>query len=134
MDKGEAAVSTDLRFGYTKAIPEGATYISNGWYIKSLKEGSAKDDSVEASNNVLNNDGTVTSNLVLIDVPKNCYKLDFAEKAFVKYVTVDGTAVEAIESQYQSRSVSAVADAILRHPMASQHEKQYANEIKSAIQ
>ena len=82
----------------------------------------------------MNNDGTVTSNLVLIDVPKNCYKLDFAEKAFVKYVTVDGTAVEAIESQYQSRSVSAVADAILRHPMASQHEKQYANEIKSAIQ
>ena len=134
MDKGEAAVSTDLRFGYTKAIPEGATYISNGWYIKSLKEGSAKDDWLEASNNVLNNDGTVTSNLVLIDVPKNCYKLDFAEKAFVKYVTVDGTTVEAVESQYQSRSVSAVADAILHHPMASQHEKQYANDIKSAIQ
>ena len=134
MDKGEAVVSTDLRFGYTKAIPEGATYISNGWYIKSLKEGSAKDDYLEASNNVLNNDGTVTSNLVLIDVPKNCYKLDFAEKAFVKYVTVDGTTVEAVESQYQSRSVSAVADAILHHPMASQYEKQYANDIKSAIQ
>ena len=134
MDKGESAVSTDLRFGYTKAIPEGATYISNGWYIKSLKEGSAKDDYLEASNNVLNNDGTVTSNLVLIDVPKNCYKLDFAEKAFVKYVTVDGTTVEAVESQYQSRSVSAVADAILHHPMASQYEKQYANDIKSAIQ
>ena len=134
MDKGEAAVSTDLRFGYTKAIPEGATYIVNGWYIKSLKEGSAKDDYVEASNNVLNNDGTVTSNLVLIEVPKNCYKLDFAEKAFVKYVTVDGTTVEAVESQYQSRSVSAVADAILQHPMASQHEKQYASDIKSAIQ
>lgn len=134
MDKGEAAVSTDLRFGYTKAIPEGATYISNGWYIKSLKEGSAKDDCLEASNNVLNNDGTVTSNLVLIDVPKNCYKLDCAEKAFVKYVTVDGTTVEAVESQYRSRSVSAVADAILHHPMASQHEKQYANDIKSAIQ
>ena len=134
MDKGEAAVSTDLRFGYTKAIPEGATYIVNGWYIKSLKEGSAKDDYVEASNNVLNNDDTVTSNLVLIEVPKNCYKLDFAEKAFVKYVTVDGTTVEAVESQYQSRSVSAVADAILQHPMASQHEKQYASDIKSAIQ
>lgn len=134
MDKGEAAVSTDLRFGYTKAIPEDATYISNGWYIKSLKEGSAKDDYLEASNNVLNNDGTVTSNLVLIDVPKNCYKLDFAEKAFVKYVTVDGTTVEAVESQYQSRSVSAVADAILHHPMASQYEKQYANDIMSAIQ
>ena len=134
MDKGEAVVSTDLRFGYTKAIPEGATYISNGWYIKSLEEGSAKDDCLEASNNVLNNDGTVTSNLVLIDVPKNCYKLDFTEKAFVKYVTVDGTTVEAVESQYQSRSVSAVADAILHHPMASQHEKQYANDIKSAIQ
>ena len=134
MDKGEAAVSTDLRFGYTKAIPEGATYISNGWYIKSLKEGSAIDDYLEASNNVLNNDGTVTSNLVLIDVPKNCYKLDFAEKAFVKYVTVDGTTVEAVEGQYQSRSVSAVADAILHHPMASQYEKQYANDIMSAIQ
>lgn len=134
MDKGEATVSTDLRFGYTKAIPEGATYISNGWYIKSLKEGFAKDDCLEASNNVLNNDGTVTSNLVLIDVPKNYYKHDFAEKAFVKYVTVDGTTVEAVESQYQSRSVSAVADAILHHPMASQYEKQYAKDIQSAIQ
>lgn len=134
MDKGVPSESTYLRFGYTKAIPEKATYIENGWYYKRLSAPTSGDRRLVAYNNALNNDGTITSNLVFNGVAKNYYTANFTEKAFVKYTTVDGTTVEAVEDAYHSRSVSEVADAILAHPMASEAEKDYATSIKSAIQ
>ena len=134
MDKGVPSESTYLRFGYTKAIPEGTTYIENGWYYKRLSAPTSGDRRLVAYNNALNNDGTITSNLVFNGVAKNYYTANFTEKAFVKYMTVDGTTVEAVEDVYHSRSVSEVADAILAHPMASEAEKDYATSIKSAIQ
>lgn len=134
MDKGVPSESTYLRFGYTKAIPEGTTYIENGWYYKRLSAPTSGDRRLVAYNNALNNDGTITSNLVFNGVAKNYYTANFTEKAFVKYMTVDGTTVEAVEDAYHSRSVSEVADAILAHPMASKAEKDYATSIKSAIQ
>lgn len=134
MDKGVPSESTYLRFGYTKAIPEKATYIENGWYYKMLSAPNSGDRRLVAYNNALNNDGTITSNLVFNGVAKNYYTANFTEKAFVKYMTVDGTTVEAVEDAYHSRSVSEVADAILAHPMASEAEKDYATSIKSAIQ
>ena len=134
MDKGVPSESTYLRFGYTKAIPEGTTYIQNGWYYKRLSAPTSGDRRLVAYNNALNNDGTITSNLVFNEVAKNYYTANFTEKAFVKYMTVDGTTVEAVEDAYHSRSVSEVADAILAHPMASKAEKDYARSIKSAIQ
>ena len=133
MDVGDPSTSTYLRFGYTMAVPEGVTYVENGWYIKSIDESAPEDVRRVASNKVLNNDGTVTSNLVIVDVPNTYYKYDFAEKAFVMYVTADGTTIEVVENAYQSRSVNEVADAILAHPMASQEEKDYAIKIKSVI-
>ena len=134
MDKGVPSESTYLRFGYTKAIPEKATYIENGWYYKRLSAPTSGDRRLVAYNNALNNDGTITSNLVFNGVTKNYYTANFTEKAFFKYMTVDGTTVEAVEDAYHSRSVSEVADAILAHPMASEAEKDYATSIKSAIQ
>ena len=134
MDKGVPSESTYLRFGYTKAIPEGTTYIENGWYYKRISAPTSGDRRLVAYNNALNNDGTITSNLVFNGVAKNYYTANFTEKAFVKYMTVDGTTVEAVEDAYHSRSVSEVADAILAHPMASEAEKDYATSIKSAIQ
>ena len=134
MDKGVPSESTYLRFGYTKAIPEKATYIENGWYYKRLSAPTSGDRRLVAYNNALNNDGTITSNLVFNGVAKNYYTANFTEKAFVKYKTVDGTTVEAVEDAYHLRSVSEVADAILAHPMASEAEKDYATSIKSAIQ
>ena len=134
MDKGVPSESTYLRFGYTKAIPEKATYIENGWYYEMLSAPTSGDRRLVAYNNALNNDGTITSNLVFNGVAKNYYTANFTEKAFVKYMTVDGTTVEAVEDAYHSRSVSEVADAILAHPMASEAEKDYATSIKSAIQ
>ena len=134
MDVGDPTVSTYLRFGYTMAIPKNATYIENGWYYKKVTVSSPDDVRFVASNNVLNNDGTITSNLVFKGVKASLYKTTFNEKAFVKYETADGTTVEAVEGAYQSRSVDEVADAILQHPMASQKEKQYAQDIKSVTQ
>lgn len=134
MDVTDPSTSTYLRFGYTMAVPSGVSFVENGWYVKSIKASAPEDVRRVASNKVLNSDGTVTSNLVIVDVPTSYYKYNFGEKAFVKYVTADGTTVEVVENTYQSRSVSEVADAILAHPMASEAEKVYATNIKSAIQ
>ena len=133
MDKGDPSETTYLRFGYTKAIPNGATYIENGWYYKRLSAPTGDDIRFAAYNNALNDDGTITSNLVFNNVKARLYTANFIEKAFVKYVTIDGTTVEAVEGAYHSSSVSEAADAILAHPMASKAEKDYATSIKSAI-
>ena len=132
MNAGDAAVSTNLRFGYTKTIPEGSKYVQNGWYFKKI--GSSQSEIVRrpADNNVLNNDGTVTANLVFTGVTTNYYDAVFSEKAFVKYVTADGTTVEAVEGEYRQRSVKEVANLILKHSMASQSEKDYATKILAA--
>ena len=134
MDKGDPSETTYLRFGYTKAIPNGATYIENGWYYKRLSAPTGDDIRFAAYNNALNDDGTITSNLVFNNVKARLYTANFIEKAFVKYVTIDGSTVEAVEGAYHSSSVSEAADAILAHPMASKAEKDYATSIKSAIQ
>ena len=134
MDKGDPSETTYLRFGYTKAIPNGATYIENGWYYKRLSAPTGDDICFAAYNNALNDDGTITSNLVFNNVKARLYTANFIEKAFVKYVTIDGTTVEAVEGAYHSSSVSEAADAIIAHPMASKAEKDYATSIKSAIQ
>ena len=134
MDKGDPSETTYLRFGYTKAIPNGATYIENGWYYKRLSAPTGDDIRFAAYNNALNDDGSITSNLVFNNVKARLYTANFIEKAFVKYVTIDGTTVEAVEGAYHSSSVSEAADAIIAHPMASKAEKDYATSIKSAIQ
>ena len=134
MDVTDPSTPTYLRFGYTMAIPEKSAFIENGWYYKKVTVSSPDDVRFVAYNNAMNNDGTVTANLVFNNVKTNLYKANFTEKAFVKYVTADGTTVEAVESDYQTRSVGEVADAILKHPMASNSEKEYALKIKSAIQ
>lgn len=134
MDVTDPSTSTYLRFGYTMAIPEKSAFIENGWYYKKVTVSSPDDVRFVAYNNAMNNDGTVTANLVFNNVKTNLYKANFTEKAFVKYVTADGTTVEAVESDCQTRSVGEVADAILKHPMASNSEKEYALKIKSAIQ
>ena len=133
MDKGDPSETTYLRFGYTKAIPNGATYIENGWYYKRLSAPTGDDIRFAAYNNALNDDGTITSNLVFNNVKARLYTANFIEKAFVKYATIDGTTVEAVEGAYHSSSVSEAADAIIAHPMASKAEKDYATSIKSAI-
>lgn len=133
MDVAQPSELTWLRFGYTMALPEGASYVENGWYFKKVSTSQPTDVRRSANNNVLNIDGTITANLVFTGVTTNYYSANFSEKAFVKYKTADGTTVEAAESDYQVNSVLGVADAILAHPMASEAEKDYAKLIKAAV-
>ena len=133
MDVAQPSELTWLRFGYTMALPEGASFVENGWYFKKVTTSQPTDVRKLANNNVLNIDGTITANLVFTGVTTNYYSANFSEKAFVKYVTADGTTVEAVESDYQVRSVLDVADVILAHPMASKAEKDYATQIKAAV-
>ena len=122
MDVAQPSELTWLRFGYTMALPEGASFVENGWYFKKVSTSQPTDVRRLANNNVLNIDGTITANLVFTGVTTNYYSANFSEKAFVKYVTADGTTVEAVESDYQVNSVLGVADVILAHPMASKAE------------
>ena len=133
MDVAQPSELTWLRFGYTMALPEGASFVENGWYFKKVSTSQPTDVRRLANNNVLNNDGTITANLVFTGVTTNYYSANFSEKAFIKYVTADGTTVEAVESDYQVNSVLGVADVILAHPMASKAEKDYATQIKAAV-
>ena len=133
MDVAQPSELTWLRFGYTMALPEGASFVENGWYFKKVSTSQPTDVRRSANNNVLNIDGTITANLVFTGVTTNYYSANFSEKAFIKYVTADGTTVEAVESDYQVNSVLGVADVILAHPMASKAEKDYATQIKAAV-
>ena len=133
MDVAQPSELTWLRFGYTMALPEGASFVENGWYFKKVSTSQPTDVRRLANNNVLNIDGTITANLVFTGVTTDYYSANFSEKAFVKYVTADGTTVEAVESDYQVNSVLGVADVILAHPMASKAEKDYATQIKAAV-
>ena len=133
MDVAQPSELTWLRFGYTMALPKGASIVENGWYFKKVSTSQPTDVRKLAINNVLNIDGTITANLVFTGVTTNYYSANFSEKAFVKYKTADGTTVEAAESDYQVNSVLGVADAILAHPMASEAEKDYAKLIKAAV-
>ena len=133
MDVAQPSELTWLRFGYTMALPEGASFVENGWYFKKVSTSQPTDVRRLANNNVLNIDGTITANLVFTGVTTNYYSANFSEKAFIKYVTADGTTVEAVESDYQVNSVLGVADVILAHPMASKAEKDYAAQIKAAV-
>ena len=133
MDVAQPSELTWLRFGYTMALPEGASFVENGWYFKKVSTSQPTDVRRLAKNNVLNIDGTITANLVFTGVTTNYYSANFSEKAFVKYVTADGTSVEAVESDYQVNSVLGVAEVILAHPMASKAEKDYATQIKAAV-
>ena len=133
MDVAQPSELTWLRFGYTMALPEGASFVENGWHFKKVSTSQPTDARRLANNNVLNIDGAITANLVFTGVATNYYSANFSEKAFVKYVTADETTVEAVESGYRVNSVLGVADVILAHPMASKAGKDYATQIKAAI-
>lgn len=66
--------------------------------------------------------GDVFTSLTFNKVPSHLYAKKFSTKAFVKYVTIDGTTVEAVEADYNAFTVAEIADAMLAHPMANQDQ------------
>ena len=133
IDVAQPSELTWLRFGYTMALPEGANFVENDWYFKKVSTSQPTDVRRLANNNVLNIDGTITADLIFTGAATNYYSANFSEKAFVKYVTADGTTVEVAESDYQVNSALGGTDVILAHPMASKVGKDYATQIKAAV-
>lgn len=129
MDAGDPATETYLRFGYTFSIPKGATFEGISWeyYVDPSEK-----HTVEADNNLLLEDGTCMSNLVIPNVSQANYDATVYAKACLTYMTADGTEVTVTESDYNERSVKQVAESILDHPMANRDAKSYAQEIINA--
>ena len=123
MDVAQPSELTWVRFDCTMALPEGASFIENGWYFKKVSTSQPTDVRRLENNNGLNIGGTITANLVFTGVATNYYSANFSEKTFVKYVTTDGTTVEAAESDYQENSALGGTGVILAHPMASKAGK-----------
>lgn len=127
------AEHTTPRFAYTMSVPKGATLIENGWYFKKVTDPTKPDVRSLAYNNAVQTGNTVYAAQTFTKAPPRLYEKKFSTKAFVKYTTVDGTTVEAVEADYDAFTPAEIADAILAHPMATQADKDYAAAIKAAI-
>lgn len=123
---------TTPRFSYTMSVPEGATSIENGWYFKKVSNPSLPDVRSLSSNNIVMTGGDVFASQTFTKVPPRFYGKKFSTKAFVKYVTIDGTTVESTEEDYDSFTPVEIADAIIANPMANGKDKTYATAIKEA--
>lgn len=124
---------TTPRFSYTMSIPEGVAFIENGWYFKKVSDPTKPDVRSPTSNNVVQTGGDVFTSLTFSKASVKLYEKKFSTKAFVKYTTVDGTTVEAVEADYDAFTPAEIADAVLAHPMATQADKDYAAAIKAAV-
>ena len=124
---------TTPRFSYTMSIPDGVTFIENGWYFKKVSNPTKPDVRSLSYNNIVQTGNKIFSSQTFNKVPVNFYEKKFSTKAFVKYTTADGTTVEAVEADYDAFTPAEIADAVLAHPMATQADKDYAAAIKAAV-
>lgn len=124
---------TTPRFSYTMSIPDGVTFIENGWYFKKVSDPTKPDVRSLSYNNVVQMGNKIFSSQTFNKVPVRLYEKKFSTKAFVKYATADGTTVEAVEADYDAFTPVEIADAVLAHPMATQADRDYAAAIKAAV-
>ena len=124
---------TTPRFSYTMSIPDGVTFIENGWYFKKVSDPTKPDVRSLSYNNIVQMENKIFSSQAFNKVPVRLYEKKFSTKAFVKYTTADGTTVEAVEADYDAFTSAEIADAVLAHPMATQADKDYAAAIKAAV-
>lgn len=124
---------TTPRFSYIMSVPDGATSIENGWYYKKVSDPTKPDVRSLSGNNIVQTGDSVFTSLTFNKVPPRLYGKKFSAKAFAKYTTADGTAVEAVEADYDAFTPAEIADAVLAHPMATQADKDYAAAIKAAV-
>ncbi len=129
MDLTDASEMTYLRFGYFFTVPAGATYSGNGWKYYANAD---KVFSLEASNNLLYEDGVSMSNLVIPKVLNTQYQKKVYAKAHLTYTTVDGTEVTAEEATAHDYSVKDVATKIKSNSMATKADREYAEKILAA--
>ena len=125
---------TTPRFSYTMSIPDGVTFVENGWYFKKVSDPTKPDVRSLSYNSIVQTGNKIFSSQTFNKVAARLYGKKFSTKAFVKYTTVDGTTVETVEADYDAFTPAEIADAVLAHPMATQADKDYAAAIKAAIQ
>ncbi len=120
---------TSLRFGYQIKLPEGAVLESWKWDY-----GTAADrlsQSVTGKNKVPQADGSFVSNLVLKNAPVDKYDTLVYTALSVTYEK-DGKTI-TVTDKTESRSVKAVAEAIVNAPNATEAEKEYARGLLNAF-
>ena len=120
---------TSLRFGYQIKLPEGAALKSWKWDYGTTAENFSM--SVKGVNKVPQADGSFVSNLVLMNAPVAKYDVPVYTALSVTYEK-DGKTI-TVTDQTESRSVKAVAEAIVKAPNATEAEKAYAQGLLNAF-
>ncbi len=120
---------TSLRFGYQIQLPEGAVLESWKWDYGTSEENLFL--TVKGENKVPQADGSFVSNLVLTDAPVDKYDTLVYTALSVTYKK-DGQTI-TVTDKTESRSVKAVAEAIVNAPNATEAEKEYARGLLNAF-
>ena len=120
---------TSLRFGYQIKLPEGAVLESWKWDYGTSEENLSL--AVKGENKVPQVDGSFVSNLVLKNAPVAKYDTLVYTALSVTYEK-DGKTI-TVTDKTESRSVKAVAEAIVNAPNAPASEKEYAEGLLNAF-
>ena len=120
---------TSLRFGYQIKLPEGAVLESWKWDYGTSEENLSL--AVKGENKVPQVDGSFVSNLVLKNAPVAKYDTLVYTALSVTYEK-DGKTI-TVTDKTESRSVKAVAEAIINTPSAPASEKEYAEGLLNAF-
>ena len=129
MDYGVSYDKTCLRFGYHVDLPEGATLQSWSWDAR-FGADSTKTYTINGVNKVQDANGNgFTANLVITNIGKSYYSEMDAVRMTVVFKTKNGDVVTCTESDFNQRSVNAVANAIVKSGTATDAEINYAKGI-----
>ena len=120
---------TSLRFGYQIKLPEGAVLESWKWDYGTSEENLFL--TVKGEYKVPQADGSFVSNLVLKNAPVAKYDTLVYTALSVTYEK-DGKTI-TVTDKTESRSVKAVAEAIINTPSAPASEKEYAEGLLNAF-
>ena len=120
---------TSLRFGYQIKLPEGAVLESWKWDYGTSEENLFL--TVKGEYKVPQADGSFVSNLVLKNAPVAKYDTLVYTALSVTYEK-DGKTI-TVTDKTESRSVKAVAEAIVNAPNAPASEKEYAEGLLNAF-
>ena len=118
---------TSFRFGYKITLPEGATLKNWSW-----KYTTANPDKIlyrKGEKSTVNEDGTINTNLVMTNIPKDYFETDITAKLKIMYTLSDGTVCTLEEDAFWSRSVKQVVENIMESSTATQVEKDYATNL-----
>ena len=120
---------TSLRFGYDFKLADGLELVSWSWNVG--KAENALTIPAQGVNKIDNADGSYTSNVVVIDIPKANFNTTLYTQLTVVYkVSGQEETHSFTEATVQKKNVQNVIDAILTDTNAKENDKTYANALK----